>query len=125
MLLFVCMNSLIGTREAAARLGVSVRRVQALIAAGRLPAKKIGNSFGIKESDLKLLNPRKNGRPVHEATQEERNQILAKYIKAAERKRRRPSAKPRVKNKTVHISKKLLEKSPTDRTPEEWNRILD
>lgn len=57
------MNSFIGTKEAAERLKISVRRVQALIASGRLPAEKIGNSFAIKESDLKLVNGRKNGRP--------------------------------------------------------------
>ena len=57
------MNSLISSKEAAKRLNISVRRVQALIAAGRLPAKKIGNSFAIQESDLQVLNGRKNGRP--------------------------------------------------------------
>lgn len=76
------MNSFIGTKEAAARLHISVRRVQALIAAGRLPAEKIGNSFAIKESDLKLLNGRKNGRPkpLPDRSQEEWNKILEKYI---------------------------------------------
>lgn len=57
------MNGFIGTKEASRRLNISVRRVQALIAAGRLPAEKIGNSFVIKESDLELVNGRKNGRP--------------------------------------------------------------
>ena len=57
------MNGLIGTKEASKRLNVSVRRVQALIAAGRLPAEKIGNRFIIKESDLMAINGRKNGRP--------------------------------------------------------------
>lgn len=76
------MNSFIGTKEASVRLNISVRRVQALIAAGRLPAEKIGNSFAIRESDLKLLNGRKNGRPVPqpERTQEEWNRIVDKYI---------------------------------------------
>lgn len=59
------MNSLITTKEASRRLKVSVRRVQALIAAGRLPAEKIGNSFAIKESDLKLVIDRTNGRPAN------------------------------------------------------------
>lgn len=45
------------------RLKISVRRVQALIESGRLPAKKIGNSFVIKGSDLKLVKTRKSGRP--------------------------------------------------------------
>lgn len=57
------MNSFIGTKEAARRLNISMRRVQALIAAGRLPAQKIGNSFAISESDLHLVNGRKNGKP--------------------------------------------------------------
>lgn len=52
-------------------MNVSVRRVQALIAAGRLRAEKIGNSFAINEKDLKLLYGRKNGRPVQEHTEEE------------------------------------------------------
>jgi excisionase family DNA binding protein len=58
------MNGVITTKEAAERLKVSVRRVQALIAAGRLPAEKIGHTFAIKESDLKIVNGRKNGRPT-------------------------------------------------------------
>lgn len=57
------MNGLIGTMEAAERLKLSVRRVQALIAAGRLPAERVGNSFAIRESDLKTLEGRKAGRP--------------------------------------------------------------
>lgn len=67
------MNSLIGTKEASRRLNISVRRVQALIASGRLPAEKIGNSFAIKESDLKLVNGRKNGRPAHGKKPEEKD----------------------------------------------------
>ena len=76
------MNSLIGTREAAKRLNISIRRVQALITAGRLPAEKIGNSFAIKEADLSFLNGRKNGRSAvpRERTQEEWNGILKKYV---------------------------------------------
>lgn len=75
------MNSLISTKEASVKLNVSVRRVQALISAGRLPAKKIGNSFAINEADLMRLNGRKNGRPKPpERTQEEWNQILEKFI---------------------------------------------
>jgi len=76
------MNSLISTKEASLRLKISVRRVQALIAAGRLPAQKIGNSFAINESDLVVLNGRKNGRPKlpAERTQEEWDRILRKFI---------------------------------------------
>lgn len=76
------MNGLIGTKEAARRLKISVRRVQALIAAGRLPAEKIGNSYAIREADLAHLNGRKNGRPKPpaERTREEWNRILDKFI---------------------------------------------
>ena len=76
------MNSYIGTKEASIRLKISVRRVQALIAAGRLPAKKIGNSFAINENDLKLLNGRANGRPTNGTKTEEKdwNAILDKFI---------------------------------------------
>lgn len=76
------MNGFIGTREAAKRLKISVRRVQALIAAGRLSAEKIGNTYAIREADLAVLSGRKNGRPKPTAgrTQEEWNQILDKFI---------------------------------------------
>ncbi|MGD9560734.1 MAG: helix-turn-helix domain-containing protein [Pyrinomonadaceae bacterium] len=57
------MNSFITTKEASEKLRVSVRRVQALIAAGRLPAEKIGNSYAIRETDLRLVKGRRNGRP--------------------------------------------------------------
>ncbi len=76
------MNSFIGTKEAAIRLKVSIRRVQALITSGRLSAEKIGNSYAIREADLAVLNGRKNGRPKPpaERTQEEWNRILDKFI---------------------------------------------
>ena len=57
------MNGIITAKEAAERLHVSVRRVQNLIAAKRLPAEKIGNSYAIKVADLKFVKQRKNGRP--------------------------------------------------------------
>jgi excisionase family DNA binding protein len=49
--------------EAAKRLNVSVRRVQQLVKAGRLPAKVFGGAFMIQEKDLKLVADRKPGRP--------------------------------------------------------------
>ncbi len=73
------MNSLISTKEAAAKLHISVRRVQALIAAGRLPAEKIGNSFAIRESDLNALNGRKNGRPARNRTDKDWERIIRKF----------------------------------------------
>jgi excisionase family DNA binding protein len=51
------------TKEAAERLGITPRRVQALIEAGRLPAQKFGRDYMIKEADLKLVEDRKVGRP--------------------------------------------------------------
>ncbi|MGH9944476.1 MAG: helix-turn-helix domain-containing protein [Pyrinomonadaceae bacterium] len=51
------------TPEVAARLGVTVTRVQQMITAGRLPAEKLGRDYFIKEEDLKLVADRKPGRP--------------------------------------------------------------
>lgn len=55
--------NLLTTKEVADRLGVSVRRVQALIQDGRLPAQKVGRDFLIQEKDIKLVEVRKPGRP--------------------------------------------------------------
>ncbi len=57
------MKDLISSKEAAEKLGLSLRRVQALITSGKLPAQKIGNSYVVKESDLEFVKERKNGRP--------------------------------------------------------------
>jgi excisionase family DNA binding protein len=54
---------LLSTREVAGRLGVSILRVQQLIWAERLPAQKVGRDYVINESDLKLVENRKPGRP--------------------------------------------------------------
>lgn len=51
------------TKEVAEKLGVSVGRVQQLIAEGRLPATKIGQTNLVREDDLKLVQERKTGRP--------------------------------------------------------------
>ncbi len=56
---------LLTTPAAAARLGVSVTRVQQMIVAGQLPAEKMGRDYFIKEDDLKLVENRKPGRPPH------------------------------------------------------------
>ena len=53
----------IGTTEAAKRLGVSSNRVRALIDSGRLRAQKIGREYAINPSDLKAVQNRKVGRP--------------------------------------------------------------
>jgi hypothetical protein len=44
-------------------LNVSVRRVQALIEAGRLPSQQYGRDHLVKETDLKLVEDRRPGRP--------------------------------------------------------------
>lgn len=56
--------NLLTTNEVAARLGVTIKRVQAMIRDGRLPAEKMGRDYFIKEDDLKLVAHRKPGRPL-------------------------------------------------------------
>jgi excisionase family DNA binding protein len=55
----------IGTDEAAARIGVSVRRLTAMIRTGIVPAQKIGRTWVLSESDvIRISNlERKPGRP--------------------------------------------------------------
>jgi excisionase family DNA binding protein len=57
------MGKLLSTTEVAARLGITVPRVQTFIWEGRLPAQKVGRSYAIDEDDLKLVENRKPGRP--------------------------------------------------------------
>lgn len=54
---------LLTTRQVAERLGVTLARVRALIAAGRLPSQQFGRDHLIKEEDVKLVENRKPGRP--------------------------------------------------------------
>lgn len=56
-------RGLLSTAQAALRLGVSQRRVQALIHAGRLPAQAIGRTWAIREADLAAVAVRRTGRP--------------------------------------------------------------
>jgi excisionase family DNA binding protein len=58
------------TPEVAERLGISTRRVLALIHSGRLPSKQFGRDHLVKESDLKLVEDRKPGRPRKEQNEE-------------------------------------------------------
>jgi excisionase family DNA binding protein len=55
----------VGTKQAAEVLGVSVRRVQAMIKQGLLPAKKLGRDWFINQTDLERVRAthRKPGRP--------------------------------------------------------------
>ncbi len=61
---------LLTTKEAAEKLGVSVRRVQAMITDGSLPASKLGRDYIINASDLTLVQDRKPGRPPKEKIKE-------------------------------------------------------
>ena len=56
--------NLLTTKETAEKLNVSVRRVQAMITDGSLPAEKLGRDYVVKESDLALVKDRKPGRPA-------------------------------------------------------------
>jgi excisionase family DNA binding protein len=53
----------ITTKEAAEKLEVSEGRIRQLVADGRLPAVKVGQTNLVKESDLELVKDRKTGRP--------------------------------------------------------------
>lgn len=57
------LKGFLTTKEVAEKLGVSVGRVQQFIAEGRLPATKIGQTNLVKETDLRLIQDRKTGRP--------------------------------------------------------------
>ncbi len=58
----------ITTQEAADLLGVSARRVRALIQSGRLPATKYGRDYLINNYDLAAVQYRSPGRPRKEQT---------------------------------------------------------
>lgn len=51
------------TAEAAQLLGISRTRVHALIATGRLPARKLGRDWAIARADSELVTDRRPGRP--------------------------------------------------------------
>jgi excisionase family DNA binding protein len=69
---------LLTTKDAAERLGVTVTRVQQLIAAGSLPAEKMGRDYFIQEDDLKLVADRKRGRPRKPQTEKVSKQASKK-----------------------------------------------
>ena len=62
------MSELLTTQQVAERLGVTAGRVRQMIVDGQLPAVKMGRDNFIKESDLKLVQNRKVGRPSKSAT---------------------------------------------------------
>jgi excisionase family DNA binding protein len=55
---------LLTTMDAARALGISRGRVLQLIAAGRLPAQRLGAAWIIRSRDLVRVADRKPGRPV-------------------------------------------------------------
>jgi len=57
------LEGYITTKEAAQKLEVSEGRIRQLVAEGRLPAVKVGQTNLVKESDLELVKDRKTGRP--------------------------------------------------------------
>lgn len=58
------LEGYITTKEAAQRLNVSEGRIRQLVADGRLPAVKVGQTNLVKEADLELVKDRKRtGRP--------------------------------------------------------------
>ena len=55
---------MLSTKEAAEKLGVSLRRVQQMITEGTLPANKVGRDYVILENDLENVTIYgKPGRP--------------------------------------------------------------
>lgn len=58
------LEGFLTTKEAAQILNVSEGRIRQLVADGRLPAVKVGQTNLVKESDLELVRERKRtGRP--------------------------------------------------------------
>ena len=74
------------TPQVAERLGVTVRRVQALIAAGRLPSQQFGRDHLIIESDLRLVEDRKPGRPSKEGAPKGTASVTTKRKRRTKRK---------------------------------------
>ena len=52
------------TEEAAKKLGISARRVRALIESGALPAQLLGKTWIIQSDDLAKVKHRPTGRPT-------------------------------------------------------------
>jgi len=61
------MSNMVSTKEAAQALGITTRRVLALIKSGRLPAVKVGRDWVLSKDDLKLIKNRPPGRPKKNA----------------------------------------------------------
>lgn len=77
----VVMNkreTLLTTPQVAERLGVTTRRVLALIQAGRLPSQQFGRDHVIKESDIERVLYRKPGRPKLFSASNKKNKPVSK-----------------------------------------------
>ena len=62
------LEGFITTKEAAQILNVSEGRIRQLVAEGRLPAVKVGQTNLVKKSDLEFVKERKRtGRPKKES----------------------------------------------------------
>ena len=75
------MNALLTTQQAAEKLGVTAGRVRQMIVDGQLPSIKMGRDNFIKESDLKLVEHRKVGRPPKETKDQEDSRRARKLRK--------------------------------------------
>lgn len=76
----------ITTVDAAAHLGVSVRRVQKLIADGRLPATKLGRDYVIRRIDLAVVADRRPGYPKGRPRKTQENEHLLDETAAMNRR---------------------------------------
>ena len=61
--------------QAAELLGISPRRVQQLIKAGRLPARQFAGAYVINKKDVSLVANRKPGRPANQASKIPRSRV--------------------------------------------------
>lgn len=61
---------LLTTKEVAKKLGVSVRRIRALITEGKIKAHQLGREYAIEESALEAVKTYgKSGRPAKNSNQ--------------------------------------------------------
>lgn len=67
---------LLSTSQAAKKLGISPARVQQLIWAKKLPAQQVGRGYVINESDLKLVEDRKPGRPPKQTSTKAKDKVV-------------------------------------------------
>lgn len=88
---------LLNTSQAAEVLGVSERRVRALIAGGKLLAQRVGRDYVIRQEDIALVGDRKPGRPAKQTEGDDQS---------GESETKATSTKPTKKRLTKKASKK-------------------